>query len=176
MTKVVEPISSSIFKVPMTSLRVLSYAQTVWVKEPKSEGAYPRAMAVARGQMFRAEPLSRRTDGTRRPEQPTNKWSGRVWSKPSSGKSSSKNTMHVALPTLIIWIKPLGMVVVSTLIWLRAWIKASRWVLEDANKLQIEIWAWVLCNCLRISSSSLLTSLGENVPSNGLAAVGGGRY
>ena len=36
---VVEPISNSIIKVPITFLLVLSYALTVYVKGPKSEGA-----------------------------------------------------------------------------------------------------------------------------------------
>ena len=57
-------------------------------------------MAVARGQTFKAEPLSKRIDETQKPEQPTDIYSGRVWSKPSSGKSSSENTMQVALPTV----------------------------------------------------------------------------
>ena len=57
---------------------------------------------MARGQTFRAEPLSRRIDGTQQPEQPTDIYRGRVWSEPFSGKSSSENTMHVALSAVII--------------------------------------------------------------------------
>ena len=131
-------------------------------------------MAVARGQTFRAKPLSRKTDGTRWPEQPTDIYSGRVWSKPSGGKSSLENTLQVALPLVTIWINPSGVVVVSTLIWLKARINASRWVVENANKLQIEIWACVLYNCLRILSSSLLTSSRADAPSKGLVVVRGG--
>ena len=130
-------------------------------------------MVVARGQTFKAEPLSKRTNGTRRPEQSTKIYSGRVWSKPSGGKSSSENTMQVAMPTITIWIKPSGVVVVSTLIWLKGQINVSLWVLEDAIKLEIEIRAWVLYNFLIISSFSLLTSSWEDIPSKGLEATEG---
>ena len=47
-------------------------------------------MAIARGQMFRVEPMSKMTYGTRRPEQPTEIYSGRVWSGLSGSKSSSE--------------------------------------------------------------------------------------
>ena len=58
-------------------------------------------MTVARGQTFRAEPLSKRTDGTQWPEQPTEIYNGRVWSGPSSViireyyASGSANRHHV---------------------------------------------------------------------------------
>ena len=99
---------------------------------------------------------------------------GHTWSGPLSGKSSSENTIQVVLLAVIIWINPSGVVVVSTLIWLKARIKAFLWVLDDTNKLQIEIRAWVLYNYLKTSSSSLLTSSWEATPSNGLTAGGGG--
>ena len=35
-------------------------------------------------------------------EQPTDMKRGRVWSEPSDGKSSSENTMQVALPAVIM--------------------------------------------------------------------------
>ena len=76
--------------------------------------------------------------------------------------------MQVALLVVIIWINPSGVVEVSTRIWLKAWISASLWVLEVANKLQMDIRAWVLYSYLKISPSSLLTSLLESVPPNGL--------
>ena len=57
---------------------------------------------VANGQTFKAEPLSNRTDGTLWPEQPTMIYKGHVWSEPSGGKSSSENTIHVALSAVII--------------------------------------------------------------------------
>ena len=85
-----------------------------------------------------------------------------------------KNTIHVALSTVIIWINPSGVVVVSTQIWLKARNNASLWVLEDANKFQIDMRACVLYNCLNNSSSSLLTSSWEVTPSNGLATRGEG--
>ena len=78
----------------------------------------------------------------------------------------------MALLTVIIWINPFEVVDISTRIWLKARISASLWVLEKANKLQIHIRAWVLYNCLKISSSSLLTFSQEFVPPNGLA-IGG---
>ena len=61
-----------------------------------------RAIAVANGQMFKAEPLSNRMDGTLWPKQPTVIYRGHVWSEPSSGKSSFENTIHVALLAVII--------------------------------------------------------------------------
>ena len=39
MGNVVGQINNSMIKVPMTSLLVLSYALTVYVEEPKSEGS-----------------------------------------------------------------------------------------------------------------------------------------
>ena len=171
---VVGPIYKSITKVPITSLSVLSYTLTVLVEGPKSEGAKPRRIAVAKRQTFKAEPLSNKTDGTLWSEQPTVMYRGCTWYKPSGGKLSSENTMQVTLSIVIIWINPSGMVVVSTLIWLKARIKTSLWVLNDANKLQIEIRAWVLYNCLKPSSSSLITSSWEVAPSNSLTAGGGG--
>ena len=83
---------------------------------PKSDGENPKAMAVTSGQTLRAEPLSNRTDGTLRPEQATLMNKGRTWSDPSGGKSSSENTMHVALSAVRNWISPPGVVAVSTLI------------------------------------------------------------
>ena len=80
---------------------------------------------MAKGQTFKAKPLSKMIDETRQPEQPTEIYSGRVWSGPSGGRSSLENTMHMALPTITIWINPSGVVVVSTLIWLKARINAS---------------------------------------------------
>ena len=101
-------------------------SSNVCVEGPKSKGAYPRAMAMARGQTFKAKPLSRRTNGTRRPEHPTEMQRGRMWSEPSGGRSSSENMIQVALPAVIIWISPSGVVVVSTLIWLKARVSASQ--------------------------------------------------
>ena len=117
------------------SLLVLSYALIVWVEGLKSECTKPRAITVAKWQTFRVEPLSNITNGTMWLEQPTEIYRGRMWSKPLGGKSSSENTMQVVLPDVIIWINPFGVVIVSTLIWLKARIKASLWVLDDANKL-----------------------------------------
>ena len=59
-------------------------------------------MAVTKGQMFRAEPLFKRIDETRWLEQPTEMYRGHVWSEPSGDKSSSENTMQVALLVIII--------------------------------------------------------------------------
>ena len=110
---------------------------------------------MASGQTFRANQLSKMIDGTRQPKQPTDICKGRVWSEPSKGKSFSKKTMQLARPAVSICIKPLDDVVLSTRIRIRALIKVSLWVVKEANKLQIEIQAYVLYSCLRISSSSL---------------------
>ena len=59
-------------------------------------------MAVAKGQTFRAEPLSKMTDEAQWPEQPIEMYRGRVWSRPSGDKSSSENTMQVALLAIIM--------------------------------------------------------------------------
>ena len=72
----------------------------VCVDDPKSDGENPKAIAVTNGQTFRAEPLSSRTDDTRQPEQATSMNRGRTWSDLSGGKSSSKNTMQVALSAI----------------------------------------------------------------------------
>ena len=66
--------------------------------------------------------------------------------------------MQLARPAVSICIKPFGDVVVATRIRLKALIKVSLWVVEEANKLQIKIRACVLCSCLRISSTSLTVS------------------
>ena len=121
-------------------------------------GPYPRAIAEAGGQTFRADPLSKRTDGTRRPKQPTDICKGRVWSEPFGGKPSLEKAMQLARPVVSICIRPSGDVVVSTRIRLKALIKVSLWVVEEAHKLQIEIRACVLYSCLRISASSLTVS------------------
>ena len=125
------------------------------------------------GQTFRVEPLSKMTYETLWPEQPIEIYRGHVWFKPSSGKSSSKNIIQMAFPTIIMWINPFGVVVVWTLIWFKTWIKASLWVLEDANRLQIDIWAWVLYNYLKTSSFSILTFSWEVASSKGLTVIGG---
>ena len=111
----------------------------VCVDGPKLDGENPKAMAVTNGQTFRAELLSSRTDDTLRPEQATSMNKRQIWSNPSSGKSSSENTMHVALSIVRKWISPPGVVAVSTIIWLRALINASLCVLDEANKLQMEM-------------------------------------
>ena len=129
---------------------------------------------MAKGQTFKVEPLSIRTDETLWLEQPIVIYRGCTWFEPSGGKSSSENIMQVALSAVIMWINPSGVVVISTLIWLKARIKASLWVLDDANKLQIEIRAWVLCSYLKTSSFSLLTSSWDAAPSNSLTGGGGG--
>ena len=49
--------------------------------------------------------------------------------------------MQLARPIVRICIKPSGDVVVSTRIRLKALIKVSLWVVEEDNKLQIEIGA-----------------------------------
>ena len=113
---------------------------------------------MASGQTFRADPLSKRTDGTQRPKQPIDICKGRVWFEPSGGKSSSEKTMQLARPAVSICIRPSGDVVVSTRIRLKALIKVSICVVEEANKLQIEIRACVLCSYFMISSSSLTVS------------------
>ena len=113
---------------------------------------------MASGQTFRVDPLFKRTDGIRRPKQPTDICKGRVWSEPSGGKSSSEKTKQLAQPAMSICIRPSRDVVVSTQIRLRALIKVSLWVVEEANKLQIEIQACVLYSYLRISSSFLTIS------------------
>ena len=46
---------------------------------------------MVKGQTFKVEPLSNRTDETLWPEQPTMIYRGRTWSKPSGSKSSSEN-------------------------------------------------------------------------------------
>ena len=137
-------------------------------------GPYPRAIVVASGHIFRADPLSKRTDGARRPKQPTHICRGRVWSEPSEGKSSSEKTMQLARPTVSICIRPSCDVVVSTRIQLKDLIKVSIWVVEKANKLQIEIRACVLCSCLMISSSSLAIS--SLVVSGSMGQDGTGGY
>ena len=113
---------------------------------------------MASGHTFKADPLSKRTDGTRRPKQPTDICKGRVWHEPSGGKSSSEKIMQLAQLAVSICIRPSSDVVVSTRIRLKALIKVSLWVVEEANKLQIEIRACVLYSCLMISSSSLTVS------------------
>ena len=80
--------------------------------------------------------------------------------------------MQVALSAITIWINPSGVVEVSTHIWLKAQISASLWVLEVANKLQMDIIAWVLYSYLKISSSSFLTSSRESVPPKDLVTGG----
>ena len=52
------------------------------VDGPKSDGENPKAIAVTSGQMFRAEPLSSKTDGTLRLEQATSMNKGRTWLNP----------------------------------------------------------------------------------------------
>ena len=56
-----------------------------------------------------------------------------------SSKSSSENTIQVVISVVIIWIKPLRVMVVLTPIWLKTEINASLCVLENANMLQMDI-------------------------------------
>ena len=130
-------------------------------------------MAVTKGQTFKAEPLSSKTDNTLRPEQATSMNIGRTWFYPFGGKSSSKNTMHEALSTVRKWISPFGVVVVSTLIWLRALINASLCVLDEANRLQMDMRAYVVRSWRKISSSSLWISSLAVVVANVLSTSGG---
>ena len=50
-----------------------------------------------------------------------------------------KKTMQLTQPVVSICIRPSSDVVMSTRILLKALIKVSLWVVEEANKLQIEL-------------------------------------
>ena len=81
--------------------------------------------------------------------------------------------MHVALLAVNMWINPLGEVDVSTRIWLNALTSASRWEVDDAKRLQMEMRPWVFWSYLKILSSSRLVSSWVASLSKGLAIVGG---
>ena len=129
-------------------------------------------MVVAKGQTFKAELLSNRTVITQWPEHATLIYKWRMWPDPSGGKSSLENTMHVALSAVIKWISPFGVVAVSTLIWLRALINASLCVLDEANRLQMDMRACVVRNWCKISLSSLWSSFLVVIPANDLSTGG----
>ena len=161
-----------VVRVPITVLWVPLYALMICVEALKSNGENLKAMAITNGHTFTVEPLSNKTDDTRWPEQATSMNKGRTWSDPSGSKSSSENTMHVALSAIRKWISPLGVIAVSTLIWLKALIKASLCVLDKAKRLQMDMRACVVSNWCNISSSSFWTSSLVFVPAKGLLICG----
>ena len=62
-----------------------------------------------------------------------------MWPNPFGDKSSSENTIHVALSAVKMCMSPSEVVEVSILIWLSALTNASPCVLDEAKRLQMDM-------------------------------------